>query len=129
RAVLRGLDSDVVAAEAAVSASGGGRLADVVARHEALRERARGLVAVLAERRRSAERDRGALLDRDVVATLEAEAARVRGQLGEVETEAGALVPRADELSDAEQVLAQERAAFAEQWGDGAPLPARGEAA
>src|SRR5437763_3078650 len=64
RAVLGRLDADVVAAEAALSASGGSELADVLSRHESLRERARGQGAVLAERRRSAVRDRGALLDR-----------------------------------------------------------------
>src|SRR5438067_4285438 len=103
RAVLSRLDADVVAAEATLSASGGSELADVLSRHESLRERARGLAALLAERRRSAERDRGALLDRDVVANLEAEAARRRGELAEGETEAAALVPRADELADPDE--------------------------
>src|SRR5947209_2830296 len=55
---LRGLDSSVGAAEAWVASAGGSALGDAVGRVEALRERARGLAAVLAERRRSLGRDR-----------------------------------------------------------------------
>ena len=57
KARLARLDADVVATEAALSAAGGDELGDALARVEALRERARGLAALLAERRRSAERE------------------------------------------------------------------------
>jgi chromosome segregation protein len=122
------LDAGVLGAEAELTASGGSDLADVLSRHESLRERARGLSAVLVERRRSAERDRGALLGTDVIATLEAEAARARGELAEVETEAAALMPRADELAEAEETLAAQQAAFEAEWGEGVAA-AGGEAA
>ena len=118
RSTLARLDTSVLSAEAALSTTGTGDLADVLSRHESLRERARGLAALVAERRRSAERDRGALLGADVIATLEAEAARIGGELREVETEAAALVPMADEVAEAEAGLARERDDFAEQWGD-----------
>src|SRR5437764_5276105 len=51
KARLARLDADVVATEAALSAAGGDELGDALARVEALRERARGLTALLAERR------------------------------------------------------------------------------
>ncbi|HET7651479.1 MAG TPA: chromosome segregation protein SMC [Acidimicrobiales bacterium] len=117
RSTLARLDTSVLSAEAALSSTGTGDLADVLSRHESLRERARGLAALVAERRRSAERDRGALLGADVIATLEAEAARISGELREVETEAAALVPMADEVAEAEAGLARERDDFAAQWG------------
>jgi chromosome segregation protein len=129
RATLARLDTSVLSAEAALSTTGTGDLADVLSRHESLRERARGLAALVTERRRSAERDRGALLGADVIATLEAEAARISGELREVETEAAALVPMADEVGDAEAALAREREDFAEQWGEQSATSVGGEAA
>jgi chromosome segregation protein len=131
RQTLARLDTSVLSAEAALSTTGTGDLADVLSRHESLRERARGLAAVIAERRRSAERDRGALLGADVIASLEAEGARINGELREVETEAAALVPMADEVTEAEAALARERDDFAEQWGadDESATAVGGEAA
>src|SRR4051794_35902223 len=52
KAELARLDAEVVATEARLSAAGGADLGDDLARAEQLRERARGLAAVLAERRR-----------------------------------------------------------------------------
>ena len=72
-----------------------------------------GLMALLAERRRGVERDRGGLLDADLVASLEAEAARVANELAEVDAQALALLPEADRVAQAEAALAEERAAFA----------------
>jgi chromosome segregation protein len=131
RADLTRLDTDVAATEQSLSAQGGDDLGDTLTRYEALRERARGLAAVLAERRRGLERDRRAMVDAGVIATLEAEAARLRGELAEVEAEAQALLPRADELAGAEAALARARADYEEAWGDttvAAPVPG-GEAA
>src|SRR5206468_1173062 len=54
---LTQLDSAVIATEAQLSAMGGHDISDALVRFEALRERARGLVAVLGERRRSLERE------------------------------------------------------------------------
>ena len=78
---LAGLDTSVISIEAELSARGQSDTGDRLARVEQLRERARGLAAVLAERRRSLERDRGQLLDADLVANLEAEAVRLREEL------------------------------------------------
>jgi chromosome segregation protein len=59
RAKLSSLDTAVMAAEAQLSARGDSGVNDELVRIEQLRGRARGLLAVLAERRRSVERDRG----------------------------------------------------------------------
>ncbi|HUP86368.1 MAG TPA: chromosome segregation protein SMC [Acidimicrobiales bacterium] len=129
KVALGQLDADVLAAEAALAAHGASDLSESLMRFESMRERARGLAAVLAERKRGIERDRAAFVDQAVIASLEADFARLRDELAEVEAEAEALVPQADELSDAETSLATARAAFADAWGDGVPsMPATGAA-
>ncbi len=73
--------------EADLSARGDSTINDELVRVENLRGRARGLVQVLAERRRSIERERGQVMDSGVEAQLEGEAASVRHQLEEVAQE------------------------------------------
>jgi chromosome segregation protein len=84
RARLSGLDTAVMADEAQLSARGDSEVNDELVRIEQLRGRAHGLLAVLAERRRSVERDRGQLMDSGVIATLEADAAALRTELQKV---------------------------------------------
>ncbi len=84
RARLSALDTAVMADEALLSARGDSGVNDELVRIEQLRGRARGLLAVLAERRRSVERDRGQLMDSGVIATLEADAATLRIELQKV---------------------------------------------
>ena len=120
RARLGELDRSVAAAEAALAATDASGLGEIVGRGEALRERARGQAALLAERRRSLERDRSAFVDHTLVAALEAEAARVTGDLAELESAAGELVPEADGLTTAEAELAAERADFEARLAAGA---------
>ncbi len=117
------LAAAIDADEAELARHGGDDLGDTLVRLESLRERARGLAAVLAERRRGLERERAAVTDRGVIANLEAEAARLRHELASVEEEAAALAPEHERLAAAEQRLAADRAAFAERWGDGVPVP------
>ncbi len=88
RAQLATLDTDVVVAETELSARGDTDVGDALVRVEQLRERARGLSSVLAERRRSLERDHGQLMDAGVVANLEADAARLAAELAEVDERA-----------------------------------------
>ncbi|MCB1015077.1 MAG: chromosome segregation protein SMC, partial [Acidimicrobiales bacterium] len=123
------LDTAVLAAEAQLSAAGGDDLGDALARFESLRERARGLAAVLAERRRGVERDRSAFVDQAVIFSLEADAARLRDELAEVEAEAAGLVPDWADLSTVEAELAEARSSFEQQWGDGVVATGGGEAA
>ena len=91
RAKLSALDTTVMAAEAQLSARGDSGVNDELVRIEQLRGRARGLLAVLAERHRSTERDRGQLMDSGVIATLEADAAQLRSELATVSEQIAAV--------------------------------------
>jgi len=82
---LAALDTEVLAAEAELSARGDSGVSDELMRVDQLRERARGLAGIIAERRRSLERDHGQMMADDVVASLEADAAQMRTELEEVE--------------------------------------------
>jgi len=122
---LAALDAEVAEAEAEVSGvaaiAGSEDLADDLTRAEALRERARGLAAVVAERSRSTERALRAQADESVAASLEADAARLAAELAEVELAAGGLEPEAEAVRHAAADLARERARFDLEWGDGGP--------
>jgi chromosome segregation protein len=119
---LARLDAAVLAAESELSAMGADDLGDDLVKVERLREQARGLSTLLAERRRGIERDRAMAVDQAVIATLEAEAARLRSEVAEADAEAERLVPDGERLAEAEAVLASERAEFESRWGDGVPL-------
>jgi chromosome segregation protein len=75
-----------MADEAELTARGESGTSDELVRVEQLLGRARGQVAVLAERRRSVERDRGQLMDAGVVASLEADVSTAREELARVAT-------------------------------------------
>ena len=112
RAQLQDLDMSVMSAESQLSAFGG-ELGDALPRCESLRERCRGLSALIAERRRGLERDRGSLLAGDIVASLEADQADLTSQLSTVDTEAEAMGPDVDRLTEDETRLAVDQEAFA----------------
>ncbi|MGI8793089.1 MAG: chromosome segregation protein SMC, partial [Acidimicrobiales bacterium] len=126
---LSELDAGITSAEGALAAHGGDDLSELLRRYEGIRERARGVLGVLTERRRGIDRDREAFVDQAVIASLEADHAALRAELDEVEAEAARLVPQADELAEAESGLAAERAEFEATWGDGTPAPVASEAA
>src|SRR5439155_21924950 len=119
RHALARLDADVAVAEAAVSEPGDDDLGDALVRFEGLRERARGLAAVLAERRRSLDWQRQTTMDAGVGASPEAESGQLAAELAEVGAEAAGLVPQAGQLAAAEAGLSADRAAFEAEWGDG----------
>ncbi len=125
---LTELDTSVLTTEAALAAQGGDDLGDQLARVEALRARARGLDALLSERRRGIERERGAFVDQAVIATLEAEADRVAGDLEQVGRDHGELAPEHEQLAAAEAALAADRARYEADWADGVTPPS-GQAA
>ncbi|MCU0274174.1 MAG: chromosome segregation protein SMC, partial [Acidimicrobiales bacterium] len=118
---LARLDGAVFTAEARLSALGGDDLGDTLVRYESLRERARGQLAVLVERRRGIEREREASAAREVVANLEGEANRLGEELLLVERQAEELLPEAERVAAAEDGLAELRRRFQEAWADGAP--------
>ncbi|HEX2701673.1 MAG TPA: chromosome segregation protein SMC [Acidimicrobiales bacterium] len=124
RAFITGIDAEIAAAEGVVTVRSGEDPSDGLVRFEGLRERVRGVAAVLTERRRSVDRELQSAVDADVVASLEAEAAALAAALEAVDTEAAALAPRADELAASDAALAAERAAFEQEWGDGDRPPA-----
>ncbi len=109
RTELGTLDTGVMAAEAELTARGDTDLSDEMVRVEQLRERARGIAAVLVERRRSMERDRGQLMDSGVVANLEADAQRLRDELVAVAADLEAVGPEAEELAAEEAVFHEQR--------------------
>ncbi|MFN7150893.1 MAG: AAA family ATPase, partial [Microthrixaceae bacterium] len=128
RAQLADLDAQVLAAEAELSALGGRDVGDALSRYETLRERARGLLALLAERRRGVDRELATSVDAGVIASLEAEQAQLRSDAEQVERDLASIAEVADRLVEAEGELAEERARFEADWGDGVPVPT-GEAA
>ncbi|HZN13398.1 MAG TPA: AAA family ATPase [Acidimicrobiales bacterium] len=91
RATLARLDADVLVAEQESGSLTSQDLADAVGRLDALRERARGLAAVLAERRRSITRQREAEADSSVVASLAAEADQLAAELITADQDAAGL--------------------------------------
>lgn len=109
RQKLAALDTEVLAAEAELSARGESGVNDELMRVEQLRERARGLAAVIAERRRSMERDQGQLIADDVVAALEADAAQMREELIEVERNLAIAMQENDSLQEEEETFERER--------------------
>ncbi len=119
------LDAEVDEAEAEVSGvaavAGSEDLSDDLTRAEALRERAQGLAAVVAERTRSTEQALRAQADESVAASLEADAARLGAELDEVDVAARGLDPEAEAVRSAEADLARERSRFDLEWGGGGP--------
>jgi chromosome segregation protein len=128
KAELERLTAEVTADERRLADHGGDDLGDALVRLESMRERARGLSALLAERRRGVDRERAAFTDRGVIANLEAEGARSRDDLDRVEAELAELVPDIERLEVTERELAADREQFQEEWGDGVPVPS-GQAA
>ncbi len=101
QARLRELDIAVLDAEQALTDAGHGDVADALVRVESMRERARGLSALLAEKRRGLERELAAAADEGVVETLVADAGALRAELLGVERDAAELRERVAELEDA----------------------------
>ncbi len=107
---LRELDIAVLDVEHSLTALGDDDLAEWLVRVESLRERARGVVALLAEKQRGVKRELGAAADQGVVETLVADAVALRRELGDVDADVTDLSPQLIELEDAERLVAAERA-------------------
>ena len=104
------LEAEVAESEAALSDLPADSLGDAVATAESLLARARGLGALVAEKRRNIDRSLAALADAGVVETLTAEAAKLRADLAGAEEESAALAPRSAELDAIEETLEERRA-------------------
>ncbi|MGH8977888.1 MAG: chromosome segregation SMC family protein, partial [Acidimicrobiia bacterium] len=103
RVRLRALDDDVLDAERLLAVPGDDDVADLLTRAEALRERARGVANLIAERHRGFDRESAAVADEGVVETLVAEAASLREQLAAVDADFASLAPTRDEVEAAER--------------------------
>ena len=114
-AELADLDDRISAAESRFSESSEDDLGETLRQLESTRERARGLAALVGERRRGIDRDRSASTDRGVIANLEAEATRLRLALAEAETTAAELRDDLVTRTADEQQLAGARAALDRQ--------------
>jgi chromosome segregation protein len=130
RGRLRTLDDSVIDAEHSLTALGAEGLADWMVRVEALRERGRGMAALLDEKRRGVERELSAAADEGVVETLVADAVALRNQMAALDAEALTL-PGTDALLAVE--VAEEALHTAEtRWrgaeGDAARARARADA-
>merc|ERR1711969_442173 len=119
--VLARVDAEVAAAETELAARGGDDLGDRLVRLEALRERGRGLRALLVERLRGIERERSSLASQQVVVGLEVELERAEAEVAELDAEADRLTPEAERLAVAETELTADRAAFEMDWSEGVP--------
>ncbi len=89
------LETQVAESEAALSDLPADSLGDAVATAESLLARARGIGALVTEKRRNIDRSLAALADAGVVETLTAEAAKLRADLAGADDESAALEPRA----------------------------------
>ncbi|MET0665271.1 MAG: chromosome segregation protein SMC [Acidimicrobiales bacterium] len=130
---LAHLDAEVTRAEAELSARGADDVGDDLVRFESLRERARGLAAVLKERARGIERERLSFTDQGVIFSLEADAATLRRELTDVAAEVDRLTPELSSLAEATSALEADRTAFdlraddTDTDSDGRAAEARGE--
>ena len=130
---LAHLDAEVTRAETELSARGADDVGDDLVRFESLRERARGLSAVLKERARGIERERLSFTDQGVIFSLEADAATLRRELTGVAAEVERLTPELATLAESTATLEADRTAFdlraadANTDSDGRAAEARGE--
>jgi chromosome segregation protein len=115
---LARLDTEVLSIEAQLSARGESDVGERLRQVDQLRERARGLAGILAERKRSLTRDHGQLLDAGVVANLEADGARFRAELAEVVEALSRVAPDADALTFDEAAFRAERERIADALSD-----------
>jgi len=123
RSELQEITTEITEFEQRLSMQGGHDLGDTLVRLESLRERCRGLDALLGERARGIERERSAFTDRAVIANLESQVARCRDEIGAVDEQIARLQPESQKLVDSETQLKRDREQFAVEWGDGVPVP------
>ncbi|MFM7064836.1 MAG: hypothetical protein ACKO04_15310, partial [Actinomycetes bacterium] len=121
-------DARLLAVEAELTAVGGRDVGDALLRYETLRERSRGLVALLNERRRSLGVELDATVDADVIASLEGEQAQLRTDLQQITADGEAVLVEDAQVVEAEQAVAVQRSRFEAEWGQGVEAPS-GEAA
>lgn len=112
KATLVELDVRAVAASSALDVPEGIDTGESLARLEGLRARIRGLQGRMTERQSSLVRALGAMVDAEVVASLEADSAKLISELEEVENKISALAPELAELEADEELYKSRQSAF-----------------
>ena len=112
------LDAQATAAAAEMASRREEMLASTLGTLQGLAERAKGTSSLIAERDRSLRQALIASADENVIATLEADAARLADDLALLETEEQNLRARADEVSRRQQELADAETSFENTWAN-----------
>ncbi len=118
RTTLAELESAADDATAALAARRDDELVAALARVQGLIERGRGLSGIVTERRRSVARSLDAAADVDVVATLEADGARLGAELAAGRDGEAALDADAERVEELQRSLDADVAAHAQAFGD-----------
>jgi chromosome segregation protein len=115
----RSLDAQASTAAAELSSRREEELAAALGELQGLKGRIGGTLGVLGERRRAVEAALEASADENVVASLEADAARLAADLQDAASRRGDLDARRAELRAAESSLADQQREFDQTWGTG----------
>ena len=119
---LKQFETKISTAESELASRGEDDLGDQLVRFEALRERARGLKAVLLERQKGIERDRDTLVSSEVIAGLEIELAKAKKEEESLGKEKESLSPELETLKQIDEELTADWATFKTDWADGVPV-------
>ncbi len=123
---LAQLDAAVLEGESELAALGASDVAETLSRATSLAERVRGQLNVVGERQTRLEGELQTAVDDGLVANLEAESARITGELALASAELDSLRPEFADLETSEADLVNEQLSFDSQWGDTlAPSPSR----
>ena len=114
---LAQLDQQVTSGESQLAEAGADDTGDVLSRCESLRERLRGVDAVLAERIRSIDSDRQATVDGAVISALEADREQIQRDMADVDAREALLVDEVSRVESAENELGAQREQFDLSWG------------
>ena len=112
------LDAQASTAAAEVASRREELLASTLGALQGLAERARGTESLIAERQRSLRAALAASADENVIATLEADAAKLEADLHELEHDEVLLLSQRDELTGARAMLAEAEDQYEATWGD-----------
>ena len=119
---LKRFEAEISAAETELTARGEDDLGDQLVRFEALRERAKGLKAVLIERQKGIERDRDSLVSSEVIAGFEVELVKAKQEEKSLLEEQNSLLPEIESLKKMEEELNNDWSTFETDWADGVPV-------
>ncbi len=111
---LRGVEESLGAAEAELSSHGEHDRVEDLARWEALRERARGVRAVITEKQRAVGHELGSQADLSLIASLESEQHHLQGELEQLEGESADIATQRRELQGDQEQLSADTELFAE---------------